>query len=174
MTANDLAAGAHLLAVVLVAAPLVYAAMGKLSAPSEFLMALPRLHVNLPPRPASAATVGVVELAIGAALLLVVRWESAVVCGVAYLALGAVVARARRLGASGDCGCFGALPSKIDGPSVLRNIGLGMATLVIGLGRGLGMLSGYDTSIALAASVSMVLGAAAVDTLLFVRPRLRR
>lgn len=164
----------HLVAVVFVAAPLVYAAISKLMAPSAFLMALPQFHSDLPARPATARAVGLFELAAAGALILMVRWESAVVCTVAYVAFGLVVERARRLGASGDCGCFGSLESRIDGLAVVRNIALGLAALLIAFGRGMGLLPNYDASTALPVALSTLLAAAALDTFVSVRRTIRR
>ena len=163
----------HLLAVVVVAAPLIYAAVSKLMAPSAFLIGLPQFRLNLPTVPAMATTVGLFELAIGEALILVAAWESAVLCALAYFGFGLVVERARRLGASGDCGCFGTLASRIDGLAALRNVGLGLAALLIAFTRGSGVLPSYDESGALLVAVTTLLTAAALDTLVSVRRTLR-
>jgi methylamine utilization protein MauE len=121
----------------------------------------------------TAGALGLFELVVGAGTLLVVRWESAAACTATYLAFGLIMRRARRLGADGDCGCFGSLPSRIDDFAVLRNIGLGLAALAIAFGRGLSLLPNYEVSTAIAAAVLLLVGGAALDTLVFVRGRER-
>ena len=165
---------AHLVATCAVAGPLVYAAVAKLLSPAGFSVALPQYRLSLPSRPATAQAVGLLELVVAGALIAVVRWESAALCAGAYLGFAFVVERARRLGASGDCGCFGSLASRIDRGAVLRNVGLGIAAGLISLGRALSQLPEYGASAGLVAAVMLLLGTAVLDTVVTVRRTLGR
>jgi hypothetical protein len=161
--------GLHLLLACASGAPLVFAAIAKLTAPTTFLVALPRLHLGLPSTARTVNAVGAVEIVGGAALLVAERWESAAACGVAYGGFAILIERARRSGAAGDCGCFGALPSRIDARAVWRNLGLGALALALAIGRATGALPNYGLGTALLVGVGMLLSTAALDTVLVVR-----
>lgn len=164
----------HAVAALTVAAPLTYAGISKLMSPSAFLAALPRLRLDALNRSETATAVGLAELATAAALLLVIRWESAAAAGATYVAFAVIVDRARRLGASGDCGCFGSVQSRIGAPAVVRNGVLALGAAALALGRALGLFPAYDVSSALVLGVLILLASAGLDTFLFVRRALER
>lgn len=164
----------HLGLTMAAAAPLLYASVSKLLAPERFALALPAFRVALPARPLSATAIGVAELGVAATALLIPQWPSAALLMTAYLGFAFLLARARRNGAVGDCGCFGALPTRIDGLAITRNVGLGFAAAAITAGRAIDMLGAYSAAFAVASSVALVLLSVAADTALTIRVATKR
>lgn len=162
---------AHFFLSLIVAAPLVYAGVAKLMDPSHFVSGLPLLRLEVPAVQRSGRLVGLIELAIGAGVLLIPSWEAATLSALTYSAFALVLGRALRGGAQGDCGCFGALPNRIDTVSVARNLMLAAGALFLAAGRLVDVFGTYEMSNAVAAAVSLLLVSAALDTLLSVRRR---
>lgn len=169
---SGLPAAAHLGLGLALAAPLVYAAGSKLLDPSRFVQALPRYGLAfVSERPITARLLGLVELGAGAALLAVPFAASAVTAGLLYVAFALLLVRARRAGASGDCGCFGVLGGRIDGQAILRNIVLCLACFGLAYARSQGQFVVYDVRDAVAVVVVLTLACVAADTILEIRQR---
>jgi hypothetical protein len=164
----------HVTAALIASGPLLYAALSKLLAPDRFSLALPTFGLGLPQRPSTSVAIGLAELGIGIANVLVPSWQSAACLSLFYLAFGVVIERARRRGASGDCGCFGALPARIDRVAVVRNLGFALAAATLAVGRAVGVLVSYEPASAAAATVGLVLASAALDTYLSIRVSAQR
>lgn len=153
----------------LLATPLIYAAVAKIMAPAAFAAALPRLRIPLPQSRRGSWAVATLELTLAGTLLVMVRWESTATVALAYAAFAVIVERARRSGASGDCGCLGSLPSHIDAAAVIRNTGLALVATLFAVARWSGFFPAYDSSTALIGALSIFLAAAVLDTFLAVR-----
>jgi hypothetical protein len=151
-------------------APLLYAAASKLLNPAPFTKALPLFSIPfLTPGRLSARTVGAAELAAGVtAVALPVPITSASACAL-YAVFGVVLMRARRMGASGDCGCFGALPAGINGQAIARNVVLAAGSLGLTYLRSAGLVGAYDLGSAMVLVIVLILASATTDTLLEIR-----
>src|SRR6476620_540749 len=88
-----------------VSAVLVVSGVAKLATPAPTASLLATLH--LPASPRVARLLGVVEIAVGMAAVLIGGAVLAAIVGALYLGFAAVVVMARRAGAP-SCGCFGA------------------------------------------------------------------
>lgn len=163
-------AGLHLAVAILLSAPLLYAAVSKLLDPSRFVAAIPRFGLGfLSPSAHSARLVGLLELAGGAAPVILPVPTACIVAGLVYGVFSVLLLRARLLGASGDCGCFGAIAGGIDGGAVVRNGILALGSFVVAYARNNDLLASYDLSSAALTLVAVTLASATTDTLLEVR-----
>jgi hypothetical protein len=165
---------AHGTLVMIVAAPLFYAAVTKFLTPDLFVGSLAQLRLQLPNRPSTARAVGTIEFTLASAILLSTGWASALAVSCMYVVFAAVLMRARRLGAGGDCGCFGALPTEINTQAILRNLVLAGAAGAIALARWNNALPNYSSGTALVVGVSLCVGALALDTYVTVSQFRRR
>lgn len=163
----DLGPSAHLAAALALSGPLVYAGVAKLMAPATFVAALPRLGIRS--RFVTPITVGAFELLVASALLLSDGAEIAFLVAATYFVFTYVLHQARRAGEPGDCGCFGALRTRIDSAAVRRNAVLAVLSVTLGAARTFDLLPSYDPGSGLAALIALGLASAVVDTLLAVR-----
>ncbi|MGH2377808.1 MAG: MauE/DoxX family redox-associated membrane protein [Candidatus Limnocylindria bacterium] len=164
----------HLMIAALIAVPLVYAAAAKVMSPRSFSDALPRLRLPLPSATGTAFIVAIAELTLAGLILVIARWESAVAGALAFIAFAWLLERAMRAGATGDCGCFGALPGKIGRAAVIRNIVLAIGALALAGARSLAVLPVYPTHLGIPLLVGLFIGAAVLDTLVEVRQSAKR
>lgn len=160
----------HLVFAAMTSGPLLYAGISKLLDPQPFMTAvpsyqLPFLHGNA----ATTRAVGICELGLGCASLLVQAPVTAVALMLVYAGLTIIVLRAWRRGARGDCGCFGALSSDFSMWGVSRNVALLLASLVLFAVRLTETLPGYELGTAAATGVGLTFAAAAAETLAQVR-----
>lgn len=153
----------------LVSAPLLYAGVSKLLAPEKFLAGLHRLRLPIPSRTSSAVAIGLAECVVAVANIILSLWILALACLSLYLIFAAVLERARRAGVLGDCGCFGAIATAIDITAVARNGLFACVALVLLAVRVSGVSASYDSSVTIAMSVALLLGAAVIDTLFTLR-----
>jgi hypothetical protein len=166
------AAALHFAIGLIVGAPLLYAAASKLLDPSRFAKAIPRFGLGfLAPEPTRARLVGVLELACGAGLLAVPLPVTGVTTGLLYLGFAALLFRARLRGTTGECGCFGALASRIDAASIVRNLVLALGSFSVAYLRESGQLVPYEPGLAAALVAVFTVGAATTDTILEIRQR---
>jgi uncharacterized membrane protein YphA (DoxX/SURF4 family) len=113
----------------------------KLRDPAAFATAI--ANYQLMPQLAAllAATLPMVEIVVGAALLLPsVRWRCAAAIGVAALMLMFTIAASAALARGIDisCGCFGVDSGRINGLTIVRDLALfAAAFLVLALDRGM-------------------------------------
>lgn len=154
----------------LAAGPLLYAGVSKLLGSESATEGLRRLQLRIPARKSSVVILGVVECTVGTVTItLSDEWIPAAACVVLYLLFAAVLERARRAGAEGDCGCFGALSAKIDAAAVVRNV-LFAAIAIALLGARISSAGlGYDQWLGVAASVLVALASGVIDTLVTIR-----
>jgi hypothetical protein len=160
----------HLAVAAAVGAPLIYAGTSKMLDGSRFIGTIPKFRLAvLPPTGASVLAVAATELAAGAWIILSPVAASALLAALVYVALTALMARARLMGASGDCGCFGALGGQIDTGALLRNLGFALAALALAYARANALAVDYELRAGLIGLVILALGSASVETVLDVR-----
>lgn len=160
----------HLILALLIAAPLVFAGITKLLGPTRFAAAIPSFGLGfVPASPSAARLVGLVEFTQGAVLFLVPSHTTALTTTLLYLLLGWLMWRAVRRGASGDCGCFGAIPGRIDRWSVVRNVILAVAAAGLVSGRYGQHLERYELAVAAPLLIAITVGFALTDTVIEVR-----
>ena len=164
----------HLALTSLVVAPLLYAGVSKVMDPTRFRLALTQYRVRLPGRGAVVHLIACVELTLGGIVLVIPVAGSAVVAALGYLLLAGVLERARRLGAKGDCGCFGSLPASIDRVGVARNVGFAIVAAIIASARWLRLLPPYEPVVGVWCAIGIALAAATCDTALAVRGSMQR
>jgi len=164
------AEGLHLAFATFVGLPVVYAGTTKLLSPDSFVESLPRLQLRrLSPIPGAGRLVGGVELTFaGVALVAPSAWAAALLT-FSYVVFTVVLTRALAAGGRGECGCFGELGGTLSHAAILRNVALGVLSVSLVLGRGLGSLLPYsaiDGAVVLALSA---LGSAIIDTIAAIK-----
>jgi hypothetical protein len=167
-------AAAHIILSSLIGAPLLYAGVSKVMEGSRFRAALAQYRLPVPASTGVVAAIAGVELTLGAVGLLAPVAATAIVTALGYLLLASALERARRLGAIGECGCFGALAASIDRAGVLRNLAFAVLAMAVAVARGTGLLPAYDVLLGVWSVIAIALAAAACDTALAVRASMQR
>lgn len=137
-------------------------------APSTFVMALPRFDLGLPLRDATAMVVGLVECLLGASVASPEGFGGPLASSITYALFAGIMERARRNNDSADCGCFGALPARIDATAVARSGLLAVAALGLAIGRAAHAMAPYPVLTGVAVTVVMLIAAGTVDTFIAV------
>ncbi len=160
----------HLVGGIVVGAPLVYAGASKILEPAGFAQALPKFGLwwRVPDAP-TARAIGLGEVTLGAAVVLLPSAASAAVITCVYAVFAGLVARALSRGHQGDCGCFGAIRSDLGVPAVVRNAGFAAASAGLAALRADGLAPAYDLGTAGLVTAILVVGSTALDTYLVVR-----
>jgi hypothetical protein len=153
----------HLAASLLTVIPLVYAAVAKALGPTESSDGLRRLGVNVPPPVIAAA-----ESLIASTLVLINRWETALLLAATYAIFTLVLERARRRGVAGDCGCFGRLGGRINTLAVLRNAALVVGALALAAARRSGSAEDYELLSGVVSLAMLAVASGVIDTFLVV------
>ncbi len=146
-----------------VAAVLVVSGVAKVVTPAPTASLLATLH--LPASPSIARLLGLVEITVGAAAVLVGGPALAIAVSALYLAFAAVVAVARRAGAP-SCGCFGAGAAPPNQVHVWVNLVSAVVALATAIAVGSSVLDllgdqparGVPLMILMAAGVVLVVG----------------
>jgi hypothetical protein len=157
-----------------IAAPVVYASVTKFMDVTRFRAALALYRLPFPASRGVVLAVATAELALGVTVLVGPGPSSAAVAALGYALLAGVLERARRLGATGECGCFGALPASIDLGGVLRNAVFAALSAAIAAARWHGLLPMYDPMWGVWCVIAIALVAATCDTALAVRGSVQR
>lgn len=147
-----------------VGAPLAYSGVSKLLNPWPFVRALPAFGLPIPSTTSMARVVGWSELLLGAGVIATRHWLPALAALIAYAALTMLVGRATARGASGDCGCFGAIATKIDRAATLRNAAFSLTAGGLLASRLLDLPASYPQETALLLAGLLPIAAAAIDT----------
>jgi hypothetical protein len=154
-----------------VAVPLVYAALAKLSDRKAFGQALSNYGLFADTvRRGAMRVVPAVELATGVAVLLVGHWVSAVMAAAAYVVFGIVLFIAWRAGGRGECGCFGALSTTIGARAVGRATGLAMLAGVLATSRLMFPQESWSLADRLALTFLLIAGSALGNAAWSLRP----
>lgn len=152
-----------LAASLLMVSPLVYAAVAKALGPTESSHGLRRLGVNAPPQ-----AIAVLELLIASTLVLMNRWETALLVAATYTTFTLVLEHARRRGVAGDCGCFGRLGGRVNSVAVVRNAGLAVGALALAAARRGGSAQEYELLPGLVSLAMLAVASGVIDTFLVV------
>lgn len=128
----ELTGGAGFILEFALAVVLASAALGKVLAWSEWTRSLSRYRVGWLNQSAVAISLPLAEGAIAVGLLVSLEPIAALSAAALFAGFVGVLILARRRGASGDCGCFGALfPAEIGLGAIARAAGLCAAALVL-------------------------------------------